>query len=236
MKTVSRSALSQALPNNSAMRFQSSMTPAFAHAFAAHRHHHYWNNSLADSYALGSYGLAGTVVGVQNGNTLTIQPAANSIVGVGVGGGVGFHHHHFHGNANAVANANAIARTNVNTNALALGLAASGGIQRVRMFGVAAPTAAQFSVPSTEHLSNYLVGKFVHVHQMGRDADGTIVGKVFLGGSYVNEGRINHGFAWYNMNDGYDPVLAQAEEHAQEANAGLWGKADPAGMWLSGQN
>jgi endonuclease YncB( thermonuclease family) len=48
-----------------------------------------------------------------------------------------------------------------------------------------------------------------------------------LGSAYVNQGQIGTGMAWNFIDHGFDPVLARAEEEAQDAGIGIW--SEPSG-------
>jgi endonuclease YncB( thermonuclease family) len=115
-------------------------------------------------------------------------------------------------------------------------LNASGTPQQVRLFGVAAPVNGPFASASQPQLASQVLGKFVHVHSMGADLDGSLIAKVFLGDAYVNRDQIAAGMAWYFIDHGFDMALAQAEEQAQETGAGLWHDPDPHAPWLASAN
>jgi endonuclease YncB( thermonuclease family) len=101
----------------------------------------------------------------------------------------------------------------------------AGQTQRVRLFGVSAPTSGPVALQSQQHLAR-LQGKFVHVHSVSSDPDGSTVAKVFYAGSYVNQDQIASGMAVNSLDHGLDQTLANAEQTAQEEGKGMWAEGD----------
>jgi endonuclease YncB( thermonuclease family) len=142
---------------------------------ALHHHHHHWHHWVWGYWPLGSYGMAGNVVGVPSGDSLMVS--------------------------------NGLGQT-----------------RRVRLFGVAAPTNGQFAVESQQRLAR-LQGRFVHVHSVSSDPDGSTVAKVFHNGAYVNQEQIATGMAFNSLDHGLDQTLANAEQSAQEQGKGVWAES-----------
>jgi endonuclease YncB( thermonuclease family) len=99
-----------------------------------------------------------------------------------------------------------------------------GQTRRVRLFGVAAPANGQFAAVSQQRLAR-LQGKFVHVHSVSSDPDGSTVAKVFHNGVYVNQEQIATGMAFNSLDHGLDQTLANAEQSAQEQGKGVWAES-----------
>lgn len=187
-----------------------------------HWHHHHW--------AWGQYGYLPTngssmVVGVPNGNSLTVTNTA------GLGTGLGYGTVFLQSRAQRVAQHHGLSVAGVPVVAPVVNT----GFMTVRLAGVASPTAGQaFAGQSQQHLASLAMGRHVRVFQTGVDPTGAIVGQVFLAGSGVNlnERQLRDGMAFNNVSDGFSPALAAAEESALMARAGLWNGKRPLAPWL----
>lgn len=95
---------------------------------------------------------------------------------------------------------------------------------RVRFFGIDAPEAAQtFGIDSRDALRDKILGREVTVRVAATDRYGRAVGKVLLGGRYINREMAAEGMAWYYRDYAsgeYD--LAEAEREARRERRGLW--------------
>jgi endonuclease YncB( thermonuclease family) len=102
--------------------------------------------------------------------------------------------------------------------------AGNGKVRRVRLAGVGAPLPGQpFFSESRESLSGMAEGETVRVFQVATDDDEAIIGQVFREtGECLNEMQVNSGFAWNDVDDGYDETLAMAEQGAQDSGLGMW--------------
>lgn len=104
---------------------------------------------------------------------------------------------------------------------------------RVRFFGIDAPEAAQGSgIAARDALREKILGRRVTVHVAAVDRYGRAVGKVMLGGRYINLEMVAEGWAWYYADYAareYD--LASAEKEARQRALGLWKTADPQPPW-----
>ena len=104
---------------------------------------------------------------------------------------------------------------------------------RVRFFGIDAPEAAQKSgTDSRDALREKILGKEVVVQVAAADRYGRAVGKVLLGGRYINREMVEEGLAWYYHDYAageYD--LAEAENSARGRRLGLWKDPSPQPPW-----
>ena len=104
---------------------------------------------------------------------------------------------------------------------------------RVRFFGIDAPEAAQsFGTDSRDALREKILGKRVTVKVAATDRYGRAVGKVLLGGRYINREMVAEGMAWYYRDyatDEYD--LSEAEHAARRERTGLWRSGSPQPPW-----
>ena len=104
---------------------------------------------------------------------------------------------------------------------------------RVRFYGIDAPEAAQeFGVVSRDALREKILGREVTVRVASADRYGRAVGKVMLGGRYINREMAAEGMAWYYRAyaaNEYD--LAEAESDARRERRGLWKNPAPQPPW-----
>jgi endonuclease YncB( thermonuclease family) len=195
----------------------------------AHQHHlhHHWHWG---DYSYLPTNSSSLVVGVPNGNTLTVALAGAVTPGNGL---IETRHSHTgiatsHGNGAAVNSSitDTLIGSNINMR----------GVQQVRLAGVAAPLSGQpFSSESQQHLTAIAMGKHVRIFQTGLDANGAIVGQVFLSnsGTNLNERQLRDGMAFNSVNDGFASSLSAAEEAALSARTGLWQAKHPMAPWLA---
>ena len=105
---------------------------------------------------------------------------------------------------------------------------------KVRFFGIDAPEAAQdYGVEARDALREKILGKNVRVTVISVDRYGRSVGKVMLGGRYINLEMVAEGNAWYYADyaaNEYD--LANAEKDARLRRLGLWKENSPQKPWL----
>ena len=104
---------------------------------------------------------------------------------------------------------------------------------RVRFFGIDAPEAAQdFGTVSRDALREKILGKEVTVKVAATDRYGRAVGKVMLGGRYINQEMAAEGMAWYYRDYAANEYgLADAELRARAQNLGLWKNPSPQPPW-----
>ena len=104
---------------------------------------------------------------------------------------------------------------------------------RVRFFGIDAPEAAQeFGTVSRDTLREKILGKEVTVKVAATDRYGRAVGKIMLGGRYINQEMAAEGMAWYYKDYAAGEYgLADAEEQARRQKLGLWKNPSPQPPW-----
>ena len=116
---------------------------------------------------------------------------------------------------------------------------------KIRLAGIDAPERGQpYGRKARQALSKKVLGKEVRVLQIkihvlvrGRVLYKRTLGVVYLGRVCVNTELVKEGWAWYyrryfNSDSKY---LAQAEEAAKKAKAGLWADPNPVAPWQYGR-
>ncbi len=94
---------------------------------------------------------------------------------------------------------------------------------KVRLAEIDAPEKKQpYGQKSKQALSDWVFGKYVNVEQVDTDRYGRIVGKVYVGGIYVNAEMVRNGHAWVYPKYAKDENLYQLEKLAREQRLGLW--------------
>lgn len=107
----------------------------------------------------------------------------------------------------------------------------AGQQQKVRLAGIDAPESSQDYGPTArEALAGLVFGRTVEVVDGGRDANGTLLGRVFVEGQDVNRQMVATGNAWADP-AAVDPALAAAQTDAQTRSLGLWAQPNPAPPW-----
>jgi len=104
---------------------------------------------------------------------------------------------------------------------------------RVRFFGIDAPEAAQsFGIDSRDALREKILGKSVTVKVVSTDRYGRAVGKVMLGGRYINREMVAEGMAWYYRDYAANEYeLSEVESAARRERLGLWKSPSPRPPW-----
>jgi endonuclease YncB( thermonuclease family) len=104
---------------------------------------------------------------------------------------------------------------------------------RIRLYGIDAPEKKQpYGKVSQKHLSDMVSGKIVEVVEVGRDLYGRTIGKVYVGGEYVNAMMVWAGMAWhYCQYASRDKELKEAQRSAQSLKYGLWADPSPVSPW-----
>ncbi len=99
---------------------------------------------------------------------------------------------------------------------------------KIRLQGIDAPEKSQaFGNASRKHLSSLVAGKNVSVKYTKRDKYGRILGTVFADGKDVNLEMLKAGLAWHYKRFDSTPAYAQAEAAARAARLGLWQDKSP---------
>jgi len=104
---------------------------------------------------------------------------------------------------------------------------------RVRLFGIDAPELKQdHGRTARKFLAERIAGKEVRVRIMEIDQYGRVVGKVYLGDTYINLEIIRAGYAWwYSRYAPNDLDLMTVEKKARAARIGLWSHPRPSRPW-----
>jgi len=95
----------------------------------------------------------------------------------------------------------------------------------IRLHGIDSPERKQaFGTQAKKYLSELIFGKEVKVVYSSKDRYGRILGKIYIGASYVNLKMVEAGFAWHYVKYApKDDDLAKAEADARKGKVGLWG-------------
>jgi micrococcal nuclease len=107
---------------------------------------------------------------------------------------------------------------------------------RVRLAEIDAPELRQsFGAQAREALAQLCLEKSAIVRQVGRDADGTVVGRVECDGVNANEAQVERGMAWVELKkrESRSPSpLYYLEDSAQRSRTGLWSERSPVQPWI----
>lgn len=105
--------------------------------------------------------------------------------------------------------------------------------ERIRLFGVDCPEMGQdFGRRAKQFTASMVFGKTVHVERVSRDRYSRTVAWVSVQGSSVNRELIRAGLAWwYRRYAASEKDLAQLEQEARHARAGLWSQRNPVPPW-----
>lgn len=107
----------------------------------------------------------------------------------------------------------------------------AGQQQKVRLAGIDAPESSQdYALASREALAGFVFGRTVEVVDTGRDANGALLGTVFVDGQDINRQMVATGNAWADP-AAVDPSLAAAQADAQTRSLGLWAQPNPTPPW-----
>jgi micrococcal nuclease len=106
---------------------------------------------------------------------------------------------------------------------------------RVRLAEIDAPELRQsFGAKARESLEQLCLEKPATLRQVGRDADGTVVGRVECAGVSANEAQVERGMAWVELkkNARSASPLYFLEDQAQRTRSGLWSERSPVQPWV----
>ena len=103
---------------------------------------------------------------------------------------------------------------------------------RIRLFGIDAPEKAQaFGKQSKKNLADKVFGETVRVEVVDIDRYRREVGRIYLGGRFINLEQVRDGCAWrYTTYDRHHEFDA-AEAEARERRRGLWAAPHPTPPW-----
>ncbi|MBE6365997.1 MAG: hypothetical protein E7053_09690 [Lentisphaerae bacterium] len=115
-------------------------------------------------------------------------------------------------------------------------LVSDGGTEKrykVRFYGIDAPEADQeYGIASRDALRGKILGENVRVEVISVDRYGRSVGKVMLGGRYINLEMVFEGNAWYYADYASgERDLENAQNSARRLRQGLWQKHNPLPPW-----
>lgn len=93
----------------------------------------------------------------------------------------------------------------------------------IRLFGIDAPEIGQpWGIQSRTALRRLVGGKTVTIETTDRDRYGRLVGRVWVGRTYVNAAMAWNGDAWAFTRYGPDRAIVDGHKAAREAGRGLW--------------
>ena len=103
---------------------------------------------------------------------------------------------------------------------------------KIRLHGIDAPESKQpFGTAAKKALADLVFGKEVHVEVVDRDRYGREVGKVHVGGRYVNAEMVRQGLAWRYFQFDKENDFGGLEDDARKQRQGLWADAHPVAPW-----
>jgi endonuclease YncB( thermonuclease family) len=104
----------------------------------------------------------------------------------------------------------------------------AGRAVKIRLEGIDCPELGQdFGTRAKQFTSGMVYGKDVEVKEYNRDIYRRTVARVYIQGKDVSLELVKAGLAWHFKKYSSDPVLAEAEESARKAKAGLWSMPSP---------
>jgi endonuclease YncB( thermonuclease family) len=103
---------------------------------------------------------------------------------------------------------------------------------KIRLHGIDAPETKQaFGNVARKALADLVFGNDVDVEVIDQDRYGREVGKVHVGGRYVNSEMVRQGLAWRYVQYDKRGEFTQVEQAAMAARKGLWADAHPVAPW-----
>lgn len=105
--------------------------------------------------------------------------------------------------------------------------------EKIRFHAIDAPEKRQaYGQAAKQFVSNLIYDKDIRVEMQSRDRYGRIIGKIYVGDTYVNLAVVRAGYAWWYRR--YAPTetsFEQAETSARAARRGLWQDTAPIPPW-----
>ncbi len=106
------------------------------------------------------------------------------------------------------------------------------GDVKVKLYGVEAPEKNQeYGRESRKLLGDLIDDEDVKIIPVHATKSGTLIGKVYLDGDYINAAMIKAGAAWYDDDHADDSKLEKAEKWARKHEVGIWSHRDPTPPW-----
>lgn len=103
---------------------------------------------------------------------------------------------------------------------------------RVRLKGVGAPGKGQYGYSGAKYFLEKLIWcEMVTVQYSERDKNGTILGLVLYGGTFVNYEMVKEGWAWHYKKYSNSYELASFEASAKKDKKGVWTEQNPIPPW-----
>ncbi len=111
------------------------------------------------------------------------------------------------------------------------------GDVKVKLYGVEAPEKDQeYGRESSKLLKDLIDDEDVKIIPVHATKSGTLIGKVYLDGDYINATMIKAGAAWYDDDHADDSKLEKAEKWAKKHEVGIWSHRDPTPPWVYKKN
>ena len=102
------------------------------------------------------------------------------------------------------------------------------GDVKVKLYGIDAPEENhEYGRKSRNLLRDLIDDEDVKIEVVAVKNSGTLIGKVYFDGDYINEEMLKAGAAWYNSDKAEDRKLKKAEKLAREKERGLWKHNNP---------
>jgi len=103
---------------------------------------------------------------------------------------------------------------------------------KVKLGQIDAPEMGQASGDEARKaLANKVLGKQVTVLPLSAEDQAVPTASVYLGTRWINKEMLDEGLAWYLKDPLPSALLAQSEETARKAKAGLWAGKEPVPPW-----
>lgn len=97
---------------------------------------------------------------------------------------------------------------------------------KIRLYGVDCPEKRQaFGARAKQFTADKVFRNIVEIKPVDQDRYGRIVAWVIVGGQNLNQSLVEAGLAWHYKRYSSDRTLAELEEQARKARAGIW--SDP---------
>lgn len=105
--------------------------------------------------------------------------------------------------------------------------------EKIRFHAIDAPEKKQaYGQAAKKFVSELIYGKEIRVEVQSRDRYGRIVGKIYVGDTYVNLAVVKAGYAWwYRRYAPKETAFKEAETAARTARRGLWQEKEPLAPW-----
>ena len=108
----------------------------------------------------------------------------------------------------------------------------AGTQHRIRLAGIDAPELTQtFGTQSRDGLAEKVRGKVVRVDVIDIDRTKQEVGRMYLGGRFINAELVRDGFAWRFVRFDLPGEFKAAEADARAHKRGLWTEPHPLPPW-----